>query len=443
MKKRLFPVALISLMCLSSCNYPSGDQVTYYAEPIYNSAMVPVDLYNSTISLTAYNKKFLDKVSPLFQEIVSSIHIDSDRYNYFNDEKGNRINNLRVINESYGSNEPIKISDDLYYLLDLSLQIHELSEGYFNPTMGSLIDLWNETIPITPGYGKVDIVGTEDFNQAFKEMIPYSKEDPLSNYIVLNEKNKTVTFKKYKDIENIDISLGGVAKGYGMQKASEALSKYDAPMMIDGGSSSLSLLNDHPKNENGKYKIGIASPYSAVDGSPLFGQKLIYAVNLGKGTTLSTSGDYLHYIYTTDKECIKDDPVPCKRIKEDLGDGKFRYIRRHHILNPFKGYSENYYLVINIHAPGRAVVLDALTTTLFNIDVVNDRDTFLRVVNNFEKAFDIEVDFLLEQEISFINEDNNEWSNLDIFMSKGMKETVDLNFKPEINVINSETIIEK
>ena len=439
MKKKTMALLLTTVFCLTSCSgNENTNPVSYTANPVISDNNMPVQLYNSTISLTTYNQKLLNKVSPVFQKTVENIHKDSDRYNYYTDMNNNRINNLKVINDSYGSETPIKVSDDLYYLLDLSLKLNVLTEGYFNPTMGSLIDLWTKTIPEYPGYGVMDIVGTEAFNKAKNEMIPYSVLDPLSNYIVLNESNKTVTFKKYKDVEQIKISLGGIAKGYGMYKASEQLKDKKDPMMIDGGQSSLILMNDHPKNKT--YKIGIASPYSE---NIFQGQKLLYAVDLPAGTNISTSGDYLHYAYVTDKPCVKDDPVPCQRLKDDLGDGKFRYKRRHHILNPFTGYSENYYRVINIHADGRADVLDALTTALFNIDIVNNRDTFLRVIDNFEKEFNIKIDFLLESEFSFINEDNKEWSNLDVYMSEGMKSVTDSEFKPELDIINSENIIKK
>ncbi|MDY4788464.1 MAG: FAD:protein FMN transferase [Bacilli bacterium] len=436
--KKIFAITLLGLLLLTSCSngYKIGEKVSYYAEPVLNKDGKPIELYNSSITLTTYSQRFLDEVSPLFQERVEDIHIASDRYNYYVDENKQIINNLRVVNESYGSDKAIKISDDLYYLLDLSLDLVELSEGYFNPTMGSLIDLWTDTIPTYPGYGKVDIVGSEEFNKAFNEMIPYTKEDSLRNYIVLNDEDKTVTFKKYKDVENIEISLGGIAKGYGMYEAEKMLKQYDMPMTIDGGSSSLALINDKPVDK--LYNIGIASPYS----NGPFGQKILYLTPLPAGTNISTSGDYLHYMYVTDKVCNEDDEVQCTRLKEDLGNGKFRYIRRHHILNPYKGHSENYYRVVNINANDRADVLDALTTALFNIDIVNDRDTFLRVIDNFEKAFNIEIDYLLEQEFSYYNVEGKEWSALDVYMNKGMNEKIDYSYDKGFDLINKEYIIE-
>ena len=64
-----------------------------------------------------------------------------DRYHNYE-----QINNLKTINDSCGSDTFVNVSDELFELIKLSIDITKLSEGKFNLAMGNIIDLYSSKI---------------------------------------------------------------------------------------------------------------------------------------------------------------------------------------------------------------------------------------------------------------------------------------------------------
>ena len=67
-----------------------------------------------------------------------------------------------------------------------------------------------------------------------------------------------------------------------------------------------------------------------------------------------------------------------------LDDGTIRC----HILNPYTGYSENYYSLITVLCDS-AMISDVLSTTLFSIE---DATLALEIVNDIESVYDVNID---------------------------------------------------
>ena len=144
--------------------------------------------FNTMMNLTTYSDEAYEKLTPIYDKEIKRLHILFDRYNEYLDENGNLINNLNIINDSYGKNKEIKIDDDLFELLEMSIKLSELTEGYFNPTMGYLIDGWSEYF--TP-YGVED----KSFNINIEKKLIDRKSsvvnyNKLRDVIILNKKIK-------------------------------------------------------------------------------------------------------------------------------------------------------------------------------------------------------------------------------------------------------------
>ena len=334
-----------------------------------------VQPFNTIVALRTFSQKDHHSIYPTFNSEMQRLHILFDRYNDFVDGEGKDIVNLKTINDSYGNGEKLVVDQDLIDLLNLSIKLSELTEGYFNPTMGELIDTWNYRVEDGEKYTRYSPYCFQDKDpreqdvlDSKNKIIPYSE---LSSYIVIDDEENTVEFKKYQNVDKVTLSLGAIAKGYAVEKVKAYVSTFDVPAMIDGGSSSSYALKNNPNPDRDYWLVGIASPYK-VAGSV----KAIATIKIEGTYTLSVSGDY--------ESCFKNE------------EG----IIRHHILNPYSGYPENNYRVVSLKSTSRSDVLDGLSTALFSISSL---DKIQEIVGKVETEYGIEIAILLEKEIDQAN----------------------------------------
>lgn len=327
--------------------------------------------FNTIVTLRTFSQKDHDEIFPTFNTEMQRLHILFDRYNDFVDRDGKDIVNLKTINDSYGSGNKLVVDQDLIDLLNLSIKLSEVTEGYFNPTLGNLIDTWNykeidgqKYTRFSPYCMDEEDPNVDDILSAKEKVIPYNE---LANYLIVNDEDNTVEFKKYQEVDSVVISIGAIAKGYAVEKAKAIVDLFNVSAMIDGGSSSSYGIGQNPNPERNYWLVGIASPYKAF-GSP----QAIANLRFDETYTLSVSGDY--------ESCYKN------------SNG----VIRHHILNPYSGYPENYYRVISVKSDSRSDILDALTTALFSVE---STEKVMEIVNNVEELFDISISVLLEKEI--------------------------------------------
>ena len=349
-----------------------------------------VQPFNTIVTLRTFSGKDYNDIYPTFNKKMQRLHMLFDRYNDFVDEEGKDIVNLKDINESYGSGNKLVVDQDLIDLLNLSIELSSLTEGYFNPTLGELIDTWNyryedgeKYVRYSPYCFQDEDPKAEDINSSKEKVIPYNE---LSNYLIVNDEDNTVEFKKYKDISKITLSLGAIAKGYAVEKMKDFVSSFDVPALIDGGSSSSYGLKTNPNPNRDSWLIGLASPYKVA-----LKVQAIANLEINGTYTLSVSGDY--------ESCYKN------------SEG----IIRHHILNPYSGYPENYYRVISVKSDSRSDVLDGLSTALFNIE---DTNKILEIVSKVEEHYSIDIAVLLEKEV---DKDNKK---IDLLVTESFDELI-------------------
>ena len=346
--------------------------------------------FNTVVTLRTFCGKDYNDIYPTFNKEMQRLHILFDRYNDFVDENGKDINNLKVINESYGSGNKIVVDQALIDLLKLSNELSELTQGYFNPTLGELIDTWNyryedgkKYVRYSP-YCFEDVdPKIEDIESSKQKMIPYNE---LTSYLIINDENNTVEFKKYKEIDKVTLSLGAIAKGYAVEKLKKYVESFNVPSMIDGGSSSSYGLNKNPNPNRDYWLVGVAAPYKVA-----LSPQAIVNIKLDNTYTLSVSGDY-ESSYKTSEGII-----------------------RHHILNPYSGYPENFYRVVSLKSDSRSEILDGLSTAIFSIE---DKDTIKEIVSNIEEHYDIEIALMLEKEV------DKENKKIDLYLTEDYEKLI-------------------
>jgi thiamine biosynthesis lipoprotein len=192
-------------------------------------------------------ERALDEVERL-EAILSEWQPDSD---------------ISHVNQAAGS-APVHVSPELLACVRASLEVARWSHGAFDISWAALRGLWDFSadsarVPPTPAQVKALL--------------------PLWNYrnIVLDEKNGTVFLKK----KGMQIGLGGVAKGYALDRAGELLQQAGFPnyLMFAGGQVLV-----HGKRGERAWRVGIQHPREP---------RHFAFVEIEDGS-LATSGDYEH-----------------------------------------------------------------------------------------------------------------------------------------------------
>lgn len=181
----------------------------------------------------------------------------------------------RDVDSIVGANEA------LVSVMESALQIEELTDGAFSPTLGALTELWNVT-----GGGPVP----DDYD--ILEALGHISSDAL------NVNGENISFDSN---DGCRIDLGAIGKGYTAQELVEYLSTTDVPYGIVSVGGNVGVFGS--KNSGEKYKVGISDPD---DKSSAVGY-----IYMDSGF-LSVSGDYERYFEQ---------------------DGK----RYHHIIDPATG----------------------------------------------------------------------------------------------------------
>ena len=322
-----------------------------------------IDPLDTTVKLVTYHEKYADKAFDMLQKEVEKYHKLVDSSNTYLDENGNRIVNIKAINDSYGSGNAVSVDPIVIEVISEAKKMMKLSNGYFNMTLGSVISLYDGK------FVNIDTVNTDPTKAELdKAMGCVVSVEEIDDIIEIDEENNTVTLHKKSGCDGkVEIQLGAYTKGYIASAIDEMMKSLKISYMLDLGSSSI-LTHYGEKDTKSTWNVAIRSVYPEIPYQ--------YVVLMDGSYSLSTSGDDQKYYFIQNE------------------DGT--YTRRHHILNPSTGYSENYYRGVNVIAKnGNAGVLDVLSTVLYNVNSTKER---VEIVNAFEEAYDIEIGYGLLEE---------------------------------------------
>jgi thiamine biosynthesis lipoprotein len=206
-----------------------------------------------------------------------------------------------------GSKHPVKISRELFDLLQTSVEYSELTHGAFDITYASVGYLYDFKRGVHPD------------QKAIAQALPGINW----RHMVLDAKNTTVYFTR----PGMRIDLGGIAKGYSVDRGIEILQRQGITRAMVNAGGDTRIIGDR----FGKpWVIGIRDPDH--EGKTFLRMPL-------SDTAFSTSGDYERYF---------DE------------DGK----RFHHIIDPTTGDSARKVRSVTIIS-GTATRTDALTKSVF------------------------------------------------------------------------------
>ena len=177
----------------------------------------------------------------------------------------------RLNRDAYKS--PVKVSQPLFEVLLSSVAFSRKTDGAFDVTVGPLVDLYRSA------GGKKAAPNEDQIDQA-KSKVGFEK-------LQLDEGNKTVKFTA----DGMKIDLGGIAKGYAIDKAVEAMQTAGAiGGMVDVGGDIRCF--SKPTRGKKKWLVGLQDP-TDTEGDIGTG-KLLLTLEM-TDAAVATSGDYRRF----------------------------------------------------------------------------------------------------------------------------------------------------
>lgn len=228
---------------------------------------------------------------------------------YLEDSELSRLNRKAV---TASEQAPLSISEELTWLLAQSIRYGKLTEGAFDVTFGSVGRYYDYRKGEQPD---------EAAREALLAAIDYRK-------IQLDAEAREVYFEHPK----LYVDLGGIAKGYAVDRAIAILRERGIEHASVGAGGDTRLLGDH---RGRPWRVGIKNPRAPDD----------VAIMLPlENEAISTSGDYERYFINEEGERI------------------------HHILNPRTGVSARGIASATVLGPN-SIDTDALSTSVFVMGV--------------------------------------------------------------------------
>ncbi len=217
--------------------------------------------YNIKINTPNKNKELKKEINQVLQKIDNQMSVF------------NEASEISQINKTK-ANKTILLSAELSEVLKVSHKIWKQSNGWFDPTLGNLINLW--------GFGNTK--AKMPTSSEIKKVLSYTGFDKLkfkNNYTKLSKTNK-----------NISVNLSAIAKGYAVDKVAEMLDNkgYDNYIVDIGGEVKTKGYRSQNKDA---WNVAINKPLQDSDEN-------IMVLSLSN-IAVATSGNYRNY-YKKDGE---------------------------------------------------------------------------------------------------------------------------------------------
>ncbi|HHW79539.1 MAG TPA: FAD:protein FMN transferase [Acholeplasmataceae bacterium] len=322
MKKTILTILiLIFAIVLLACN---KTQQTEYIEKVSKINAMNTDF---TISIYYQKEEEAKAVEDLMEELeVMIVNINKLTDNFL---KYENINNISYINEN--PNIKIEIDETLYDIILLAEQYRVEFNGYFDISVGLIIDEWKKLINLDDEIFKKDEnnnvipLTEEEFNDFVNNV---NKIPIIENGITLAIENN----KHYITIkEGVKLDLGAIAKGYVVEKINNTIKEANIKFYKIKGSESSLEFGENPNRDGNIFRVGIRNA------TGIGYEEIVEVKNKG----ITTSGDTVQYY---------------------LHNG----VKYHHIISPITKKPENNRSLVTIIGDG-ATKLDAMTTALMSM----------------------------------------------------------------------------
>lgn len=177
----------------------------------------------------------------------------------------------------HASMEPMEVSAGFRHVVARALELAERTGGAFDPTLGPLVRLWGFG-PDGPGDG-----------HPTPEAIADARRKTGYRHLSLTEDGRLM-----KHLPELELDLGGIAKGYGVDRVADLLRAHGATrFLVEIGGE---VLAEGTNVRGEPWRIGVQRPVVG----PATDAGFQSIVPLTDGRALATSGDYRQFRHATD-----------------------------------------------------------------------------------------------------------------------------------------------
>jgi len=298
---------------------------------MYRESRILMDTFCAITVVSPSKEEAKDAIDAGFAEIKKLENL----LNYFSSES-----EITAINRAAGEN-PVRINRETLEIIKKAVEIANLTNGAFDPTVGSVMRLW--------GFSSQDSeqsVPSEDKIKSTLRLIDYKK-------IKIN----TSASEIFLEEKGMELDLGGIAKGYAADRAIDAIKAKGIKAALVAIAGDIKGFGLKPDMQH--WKVGVQNPRPEGNPpksphSPLWkrgvgedfkgeqeglSEEDIFATLYLKDKAISTSGDYQRFF---------------------IKDGK----RYHHIIDPKTGYPAPEVISVSVIAP-EGYLADGISTGVF------------------------------------------------------------------------------
>lgn len=189
-------------------------------------------LMGTSIDIEAYGGDLATRRAAIDRAFAAIAEIDRLMSNYRDDSELALVNRRAAI-------AAVPVSDPMFAVLDAAQRVSGDSGGAFDVTVGPLVRLWGF-------HDKRPHVPTLTELASIRQLIGY-------NNVVLTTAGHTVRFVQ----PGVELDLGGIAKGFAVEVAANALRDAGLSGLIDAGGNQYLL--GHPPSKT-RWTVGIKNP---------------------------------------------------------------------------------------------------------------------------------------------------------------------------------------
>ena len=274
--------------------------------------------FDTVFYLTFYSSASDETLKGIFDECVELAYSYHQLFDIYHTYEG--VNNIKTINDNAGI-EPVTVQSDIIEMLVLAKEMNEMSNGEFDVTYGAVLKLWHNWREEAESTGTGPVPDQAQLLEAQKNV--------GWQHIQIDEENSTV----YIDQEGISLDVGGIAKGFTVEKLASFLTSkgIDTAIINFGGNNR--VLGTKP--DGSAWGLGIEQPGTS---------SAMVAIKLNGETSAVTSGDYHRYYLSEDGNLY------------------------HHIIDPQTLFPSIHFHSVTIYTKDSGYA-DALSTSLFTMSV--------------------------------------------------------------------------